>query len=136
MDENTTITSIDIGDVDAALAKSDAVVKGSIETTRQEHFYEETNIALVVPIGEDNEYKVYASTPNILMTQHNVSIDSDFKTNLLKIFPGCNVPWGSIQPGPSNVEKGKKTSCEGMQIIIGVFRLAATMVARWPDSSL
>ena len=75
MDENTTVTSFDIGDVEAAFAKSEAVVKGSIETTRQEHFYEETNIALVVPIGEDNEYKVYASTGNILMTQHNVSLN-------------------------------------------------------------
>ena len=75
MDENTTVTSFDIGDVDAAFDKSEAVVKGSIETTRQEHFYEETNIALVVPIGEDDEYKVYASTGNILMTQHNMSLN-------------------------------------------------------------
>ena len=75
MDENTTVTSFDIGDVDAAFDKSEAVVKGSIETTRQEHFYEETNTILVVPIGEDNEYKVYAATPNILMTQHNVSLN-------------------------------------------------------------
>ena len=67
------MTSFDIGDVEAAFTKSEAVVKGSIETTRQEHFYEETNIALVVPVGEDNEYKVYASTPNILMTQQFVS---------------------------------------------------------------
>ena len=69
------MTCFNIGDVDAAFAKSEAVVKGGIETTRQEHFYEETNIALVVPIGEDNEYKVYASTANILMTQHNVSLN-------------------------------------------------------------
>ena len=107
MDENRKIASIDVGDVEAALAKSDAVVKGSIETTRQEHFYEETAIALVVPIGEDNEYKVFASTPNILMTQHNVSIFSNFKANLLTIFPGCHVPWGPLQQGPGNVEKGK-----------------------------
>ena len=78
MDENTTVTSFDIGDVEAAFAKSEAVVKGSIETTRQEHFYEETNIALVVPVGEDNEYKVYASTPNILMTQQFVSWNTIF----------------------------------------------------------
>ena len=82
MDENTTVVSIDVGDVEAALAKSEAVVKGSIETTRQEHFYEETAIALVVPIGEDNEYKVYASTPNILMTQQFVSFDLNLKANL------------------------------------------------------
>ena len=96
MDENTTIASIDVGDVEAAFAKSDAVVKGSIQTSRQEHFYEETAIALVVPIGEDNEYKVYASTPNIFMTQHNVSIWSNLKANQTKIFPGCHVPWGPL----------------------------------------
>ena len=73
MDENTTVTSFDIWDVEAAFSKSEAVVKGSIETTRQEHFYEETNIDLVIPVGEDNEYKVYASTPNILMIQQFVS---------------------------------------------------------------
>ena len=82
-------------------------MKGRIETTRQEHFYEETAIALVVPIGEDDEYKVYASTPNILMTQHNVSIESNRKANLLKIPPGCHFPWGPLQQGPSDVEKGK-----------------------------
>ena len=37
------------------------MAKGSIKTTRQEDFKEETVIALVVPIGEDNEYKVYSS---------------------------------------------------------------------------
>ena len=107
MDENRKIASIEVGDVEAALAKSDAVVKGSIETTRQEHFYEETAIALVVPIGEDNEYKVYASTPNILLTQHNVSIFENFKANLQTIFPGGHVPWGPVQQGPGNGEKGK-----------------------------
>ena len=93
--------------MEEALSKSDAVVKGSIETTRQEHFYEETAIALVVPIGEDNEYKVYASTPNILMTQHNVSIYSNFKANIKTIFPGCHVPWGPLQQGSGDIEKGK-----------------------------
>ena len=107
MDENTTITSINVGDVDAALAKSDAVVKGNITTTRQEHFYEETASILVIPIGEDNEYKVYACTPNIFMTQHNVSIWSNFKANLQKISPGGHVPWSSIQQGPGDVKKGK-----------------------------
>ena len=93
--------------MEEALSKSDAVVKGSIETTRQEHFYEETAIALVVPIGEDNEYKVYASTPNILMTQHNVSFYSNFKANLKTIFTGCHVPWGPLQQGPGDVKKGE-----------------------------
>ena len=83
MDENTTVTSFDVGDVDAALANSEAVVKGSIETTRQEHFYEETMVALVVPIGEDNEYRIYHPTPNILFSQHMVSLNS--KTIRMKL---------------------------------------------------
>ena len=75
MDENSTVTSFDVGNVEAALATSEAVVKGSIETTRQEHFYEETMVALVVPVGEDNEYKIYHPTPNVLYAQHMVSVN-------------------------------------------------------------
>ena len=74
MDENTTVASFDVGNVEAAFAASDAVVSGRIETTRQEHFYEETMVALVVPVGEDDEYKIYHPTPNILYAQHMVSI--------------------------------------------------------------
>ena len=47
------------------------------------------------------------STPNILMTQHNVSIYSNFKANLKTIFPGCHVPWGPLQQGPGDVKKGE-----------------------------
>ena len=42
VDEKGTCTSFDVGDVDGALAKSEKVVKGRIDTPRQEHFYEET----------------------------------------------------------------------------------------------
>ena len=91
-------------------------MNGSVETTRQEHFYEETNSVLVIPIGEDNEYKVYASTPNILMTQHNVSIWSNYKANLQKISPGGHVPWSPIQQGPGHVEKGKNQDVKDSQL--------------------
>ena len=72
MDENTTITSINVGEVDAALAKSDAVVKGSITTTRQEHFYEETMCCLAVP-EENNHMRLFCPAPSPLMLQYCVA---------------------------------------------------------------
>jgi xanthine dehydrogenase molybdopterin-binding subunit B len=73
VDEKTTATSFTVGDVEAALAASESVVEGSIETTRQEHMYEETNTVLVVPVAEDDVYKLYACAPFILFTQHIVA---------------------------------------------------------------
>ena len=108
MDENSTVTSFDVGNVEAALATSEAVVKGSIETTRQEHFYEETMVALVVPIGEDNEYKIYHPTPNVLYAQHMVSISCYHQSQFeVKTFSGCHVPWSSLQQGHDRVKEGK-----------------------------
>ena len=86
MDENTTVASFDVGNVEAAFAASDAVVSGRIETTRQEHFYEETMVALVVPIGEDDEYKIYHPTPNILYAQHMVSVNRQSQPERKNIF--------------------------------------------------
>ena len=40
----------------------------------QEHFYEETSLAIVVPVGEDDEYKIYYPTPAILFAQQMVSV--------------------------------------------------------------
>ena len=89
-------------------------MKGRIETTRQEHFYEETAIACVVRIEEDNDYKVYNST-NIGMTQHNVSIYANFKAKFygVAVFLGFSV---TNQQSPRNVTKDKR--CEGTQIIV------------------
>ena len=67
-------TKWDKGDAEAALAASESVVEGSIDTTRQEHFYEETNVVLVVPPSNaDDEFKIYASTPNVILTQHTIA---------------------------------------------------------------
>jgi xanthine dehydrogenase large subunit len=73
VDETTTSKFFTVGDVEAALAASESVVEGSIETTRQEHMYEETCNVLVVPVAEGEEYKLYCGTPNILITQHIVA---------------------------------------------------------------
>jgi xanthine dehydrogenase/oxidase len=61
------------GEAEAALATSQHVISGSIKTTRQEHFYEETVSALVVPTGEHNEIEVYIPTPAMLMAQHSIA---------------------------------------------------------------
>jgi len=61
------------GEAEANLSSSQHVITGSIKTTRQEHFYEETISTLVVPTGEDNEIEVYLPTPAILMVQHSIS---------------------------------------------------------------
>ena len=74
-----------MGDVDEALASSEAVVEGTITTTRQEHMYEETNNVLVVPVGEDDEYKLFACTPNILITQHTVAMTLGLPFNKIMI---------------------------------------------------
>ena len=67
-------TQWDKGDAEAALAASESVIEGSIDTTRQEHFYEETNVVLVVPPSNaDDEFKIYASTPNVILTQHTIA---------------------------------------------------------------
>ena len=67
-------TKWDKGDAEAALAASESVIEGSIDTTRQEHFYEETNVVLVVPPSNaDDEFKIYASTPCVILTQHTIA---------------------------------------------------------------
>jgi len=72
-DESFNIKSFTVGDAAKALQSSNHVVEGMIQTTRQEHFYEETNNCLIIPVGEDDEYKVYIPTPNVLMTQHTIA---------------------------------------------------------------
>lgn len=51
------------GDVDAALARAPHRIQGAFHIGGQEHFYLETQIALVAP-GEDRSYQVWSSTQN------------------------------------------------------------------------
>jgi len=71
--ESDSIKSFTVGNVETALENSNHVVEGMIQTTRQEHFYEERNNCLVIPIGEDNEYKVHIPTPAVLVAQHSIA---------------------------------------------------------------
>ncbi|WP_419964048.1 xanthine dehydrogenase molybdopterin binding subunit [Pantoea vagans] len=51
------------GDVDAALARAPHRVSGSFHIGGQEHFYLETQTAMVIP-GEDQQLQVFSSTQN------------------------------------------------------------------------
>ena len=51
------------GDVEAALARAPHRVQGAFHIGGQEHFYLETQTALVIP-GEDNALQVFCSTQN------------------------------------------------------------------------
>ena len=73
------------GDVEAALARAPHRLQGAFHIGGQEHFYLETQIALVAP-GEDRTFQVWSSTQNPTEVQklvasvmgtgmHNVTID-------------------------------------------------------------
>ncbi len=59
---------IECGNVDEAFSTSAHVLRGTLSTGAQEHWYLETQTALAVP-GEEKEMKVYASTQNPAETQ-------------------------------------------------------------------
>ena len=50
------------GNLQEGLERSDYVLEGEIKTGGQQHFYLETQCALVVPKGEENEIDVYLSS--------------------------------------------------------------------------
>ena len=52
------LESLQVGNVEDALASSEHIIEGAIETPRQEHFYEETYSNLCIP-GENGEMNVY-----------------------------------------------------------------------------
>ena len=72
-DEKLFCKSLTVGNVETAFKESEHIVVGEIQTSRQEHFYEETMNFLIVPVGEDKEYKVYAPVGSILFTQHELA---------------------------------------------------------------
>jgi xanthine dehydrogenase/oxidase len=61
------------GRMDEAFAKCDRIFEGTTRIGGQEHFYLETNAALVVPSGEDGQMEVWSSTQNTMETQEFVS---------------------------------------------------------------
>ena len=56
------------GDVDSMAQEADVIVEGELNIGGQEHFYLETNCALVIP-AENDSLEVYSSTQNANETQ-------------------------------------------------------------------
>ncbi|KAF2146658.1 uncharacterized protein K452DRAFT_314902 [Aplosporella prunicola CBS 121167] len=61
------------GKMDEVFAKCDRVFEGTTRLGGQEHFYLETNAALVIPHQEDGSVEVWSSTQNTTETQEFVS---------------------------------------------------------------
>ena len=68
--------SIRRGDVTAGFAASDEVVEGEVHIGAQEHFYLETNAAIVRP-GEQGEMEIFASTQGTAILQVSVATRED-----------------------------------------------------------
>jgi hypothetical protein len=64
--------TINTGNIDTGLAESAHIFEGEVRIGGQEHFYFETNGAMVIP-EENNEYTVWASTQNPTITQEYVA---------------------------------------------------------------
>ena len=55
------IRTLKKGDLAKGFEESDHVIEGEVRIGGQEHFYLETQAAIVVPKGEDGEMEVFAS---------------------------------------------------------------------------
>ena len=60
------------GDLEKAFSESPHCLSGEIELGGQDHFYLETQVALVTPIG-DKEFHIYSSTQHPTEIQHHVA---------------------------------------------------------------
>ncbi|KAF2636577.1 hypothetical protein P280DRAFT_552758 [Massarina eburnea CBS 473.64] len=69
------------GKMDEAFAKCDHIFQGQTRMGGQEHFYLETNSALVIPSGEDGCMEVWSSTQNTMETQEFVSAVTGVPSN-------------------------------------------------------
>lgn len=67
--------------MDEAFAKCDRIFEGQTRMGGQEHFYLETNAALVIPSGEDGCMEVWSSTQNTMETQEFVSAVTGVPSN-------------------------------------------------------
>lgn len=61
------------GSMEEAFAKCNRIFQGTTKIGGQEHFYLETNAALVIPHSEDGTMEVWSSTQNTMETQEFVS---------------------------------------------------------------
>ncbi|KAF2682324.1 hypothetical protein K458DRAFT_432835 [Lentithecium fluviatile CBS 122367] len=68
-------------EMDEAWAQCDRIFEGQTRMGGQEHFYLETNAALVIPSGEDGCMEVWSSTQNTMETQEFVSAVTGVPSN-------------------------------------------------------
>jgi len=69
------------GKMEEAFALCDRIFEGQTRMGGQEHFYLETNTALVIPSGEDGCMEVWSSTQNTMETQEFVSAVTGVPSN-------------------------------------------------------
>ncbi|XP_035533549.1 aldehyde oxidase 6 [Morone saxatilis] len=69
------------GNVTEAFETVDQLYEGEIRMGGQEHFYMETQSMLVVPVGEETEFKVYVSTQWPTSTQDAIAETLDIPSN-------------------------------------------------------
>lgn len=67
--------------MEEAFAQCDRIFEGQTRMGGQEHFYLETNAALVIPSGEDGCMEVWSSTQNTMETQEFVSAVTGVPSN-------------------------------------------------------
>ena len=72
------------GDAEAAIAAASHTVSGELRCGGQDHFYLETNIALVVP-RDDGDLDVYSSTQHPSEVQHGVAHTLGVPTNAVTV---------------------------------------------------
>ncbi|KAF0560333.1 putative xanthine dehydrogenase [Gigaspora margarita] len=61
------------GDVEKGFQDSDYIFEGESRTGAQEHFYMETNVALVIPKHEDDEFEVHSGAQDPFEIQEKVA---------------------------------------------------------------
>jgi xanthine dehydrogenase/oxidase len=73
------------GNMEEAWAKCDRIFEGRTRIGGQEHFYLETNAALVIPSSEDGFMEVWSSTQNTMETQEFVSAVCGVPSNRVNV---------------------------------------------------
>jgi xanthine dehydrogenase/oxidase len=71
--------------MDEVWSKCDRIFEGQTRMGGQEHFYLETNAALVIPSGEDGCMEVWSSTQNTMETQEFVSAVTGVPSNRVNV---------------------------------------------------
>ncbi|EFA78511.1 xanthine dehydrogenase [Heterostelium album PN500] len=75
---------INNGDIVKGFEESEHVIEGEMKVGAQEHFYLETNAALVIP-GEGSEFMVYSSTQNPTKTQSLLALTLGVPANQIVV---------------------------------------------------